>query len=143
MKIFLNKNKLIKVIKKEKNLGFVPTMGALHKGHISLINKSMSQCTKTIVSIYINKPQFNRNLDFKSYPRLLNKDIKILKRSKVDYLYLPRNKQIYPKGVNTKLIISTFSKKLCGKTRPGHFKAVVDVIDRFIKIIRPKKNLLG
>ena len=143
MKIILNKNKLLRLIKAKKNLGFVPTMGGIHFGHISLIKKSISQCDMTIVSIFINKPQFNRKKDFKMYPRVLSKDIAILKKLKIDFLYLPSVKQIYPKGVNKKIKISSFSKKLCGKFRPGHFKAVVDVIDRFIKIIRPQKIYLG
>ena len=78
MKILLNKSKLIKFIKNEKNLGFVPTMGCIHKGHVSLIKKCNSQCHKTIVTIFINKPQFNRKSDYQSYPRTLLSDIKIL-----------------------------------------------------------------
>jgi pantoate--beta-alanine ligase len=118
-------------------------MGAIHKGHISLIKKSLLQSDKTVVSIFINKPQFNRNQDYKKYPRTLKKDILKLKKLKIDYLYLPNNKQIYPNGRNKNIKISTFAKKLCGKFRPGHFKAVVDVIERFIKIIKPKKIYLG
>jgi len=143
MKIILSKHKLIKILEKEKNIGFVPTMGGIHAGHISLINKSISQCSKTVVSIFVNKPQFNRNDDFKRYPRSLGKDILKLRHSKVDYLYLPKTKQMYPIGYNKKIKISSFSKKLCGKSRPGHFEAVVDVIDRFIKIINPNKIFLG
>ena len=82
MKIILNKNKLLRLIKAKKNLGFVPTMGGIHFGHISLIKKSISQCDMTIVSIFINKPQFNRKKDFKMYPRVLSKDIAILKKLK-------------------------------------------------------------
>ena len=143
MKIILSKNKLVEFIHKEKNLGFVPTMGAIHIGHISLIKKSISQCDKTIVSIFINKPQFNRKSDFRKYPRVLKKDISVLGDHEVDYLYLPTVKQIYPTGHKKKIKISAFSKKLCGKSRPGHFEAVVDVIDRFIKIIKPRKIFLG
>ena len=77
MKIISDKNKLEKIVHKEKNLGFVPTMGALHLGHISLIKKCLSQCNKTIVSIFINKPQFSRKIDFMKYPRVLKNDIKI------------------------------------------------------------------
>ena len=143
MKIFLNKNNLIKFIKNEKNLGFVPTMGSIHLGHISLFKRSISQCNRTIVSIFINKPQFNRKIDYQKYPRTLKKDISILKRLKVDYLYIPTNDQIYPTGSNKKIKISSFGKKLCGEFRPGHFEAVVDVIERFIKIINPKKIYLG
>ena len=86
MKIILNKSKLVKFINSQKNLGFVPTMGALHKGHISLIKRSMTLCDKTIVSIYINKSQFNKKSDFINYPRNINKDIKLLQKLKVDFL---------------------------------------------------------
>jgi len=143
MKIILNRNKLIKFIDSEKNLGFVPTLGAIHEGHISLIKKSINQCNKTIVSIFVNKPQFNKKGDFKKYPRTLKKDIFMLKKLKIDYLYLPTEKQIYPEGPNKNIKISPFGKKLCGEFRPGHFEAVVDVIDRFIKIIKPKKIYFG
>jgi len=143
MKIISNKSKLIKFTHYEKNLGLVPTMGAIHQGHISLIKKCISQCEKTIVSIFINKPQFNKKSDFRKYPRLLKKDISILKKFKIDYLYLPSVNQIYPNGSNKNIKISSFRKKLCGKFRPGHFEAVVDVIDRFIKIIKPKNIYFG
>ena len=143
MKIFSSKNKLIKFIQNEKDLGFVPTMGAIHRGHISLFKRSISQCKKTIVSIFINRQQFNRKSDFKKYPRVLKKDISILKELKVNFLYIPSNDQIYPRGPNKKINIGSFGRKLCGKFRPGHFEAVVDVIERFIKIINPKKIYLG
>ena len=143
MKIFISKNKLIKFIKNEKNLGFVPTMGSIHLGHISLFKRSISQCKRTIVSIFINKPQFNRKVDYQKYPRTLKKDILALKRLNVDYLYIPSDNQIYPSGPNKRIKISSFGKKLCGKFRSGHFEAVVDVIERFIKIINPKKIYLG
>jgi len=143
MKILLNKNKLINFIKNEKNLGFVPTMGSIHKGHVSLIKKCISQCKKTIVTIFINKPQFDRKNDYQKYPRTLGRDIKILRELRVDYLYLPSIKEIYPNGPNKKIKISAFGKKLCGKYRPRHFEAIADVIERFIKIINPKKIYLG
>ena len=143
MKIILNKNKLKKLIHNEKNLGFVPTMGAIHMGHLSLVKKCISECDKSIVSIYVNKPQFNKKKDYKRYPNTLKKDILILKKLKVNYLYLPSENQIYPSGPNKKIKISSFEKKLCGKFRPGHFIAVVDVIDRFIKIIQPKRIYFG
>ena len=143
MKIISDKNRLIKFVRSEKNLGFVPTMGAIHLGHASLVKKSINESNKTIVSIFINKPQFNKKSDFQEYPRILKRDISILKKLKVDYLYLPTEKQIYPDGPNKNIKISSLGKKLCGKFRPGHFEAVVDVIDRFIKIIQPKKIYLG
>ena len=143
MKIISSKSKLIEFTHYEKNLGLVPTMGTIHQGHISLIKKCISQCEKTIVSIFINKPQFNKKSDFRKYPRLLKKDISILKKFKIDYLYLPSVNQIYPNGRNKNIKISSFRKKLCGKFRPGHFEAVVDVIDRFIEIIKPRNIYFG
>ena len=143
MKIISSKNKLINIIRKKKNLGFVPTMGAIHLGHISLIKKCIIQCNKTIVSIFINKPQFNKKSDYQTYPRVLKKDISLLKQHKVDWLFLPTMKQIYPKGYDKKIKIDVFGKKLCGKFRPSHFEAVTEVIDRFIKIIKPKKIYFG
>ena len=143
MKIFLNKKELIKIIKKEKKLGFVPTMGALHKGHISLIQKSNTHCNKTLVSIFINEQQFNSKTDYKKYPRTFKKDINLLKKNKVDYLYMPTSKEIYPSGYNKKIKISNFEKQLCGKFRPNHFKGVVDVVERFIDIIKPMRIYFG
>ena len=139
MKIILNKNKLTKILEKEKNIGFVPTMGAIHAGHLSLIRKSNSQCDKTIVSIFVNKSQFNKRKDYEKYPRPISKDISILRSHDVDFLYLPRAKQIYPYGHNKKIKINALEKKLCGRFRPGHFRAVTDVIERFNNIIRPKR----
>ena len=143
MKIISNKKKLLSFLHNEKNLGFVPTMGAIHLGHMSIVKKSISQCNKTIVSIFVNEPQFNREADFKKYPRVIKKDISIIKKLKVDYLFLPKVNQIYPDGPNKNIKISALGKKLCGKFRPKHFEAVVDVIDRFIKIINPKKIYFG
>ena len=143
MKIFLNKKEVLKFVNKENNLGFVPTMGNIHKGHISLFKRSLKECNKTLVSIFVNKPQFNKKKDYKNYPRTINKDIALLKKIKVDYLYMPSHKQIYPDRPNKKIKISSIQKILCGKFRPGHFQAVVDVIDRFIKITKPKKIYFG
>jgi len=143
MKIIKNKNYLIKLIRGKKNIGFIPTMGGIHDGHIYLIKKSIVKCNISIVSIFINKPQFNKKSDFEKYPRILKKDITKLKKLKINYLFLPSAKQIYPEGTNKNIKIHSFGKKLCGKYRPGHFEGVVDVIERFIKIINPKKIYMG
>ena len=143
MKIISSKKKLIKIIQKEKNLGFIPTMGAIHKAHIAMVKKCAGLCNKSVVTIFINPPQFNKKTDYRKYPRVLKKDISLLRKHGVDYLYLPTIKQIYPSGPNKKIKISALSKKLCGKFRPGHFEAVVDVIDKFLKIIKPSKIFLG
>ena len=95
MKIFKDKEALQKEISKTKGISFVPTMGGLHKGHISLIKQSKKFKLKTLVSIFVNPKQFNRKNDFLSYPRNLNRDIKYLKKLKIDYLYTPSLKDIY------------------------------------------------
>ena len=143
MKIIKNKNKLIKLVDKEKRLGFIPTMGAIHMGHLSLIKRAKKECKKTIVSIFVNKPQFDKKSDFINYPRSLKRDISTLRKNRVNYLYLPKFNEIYPKGYNKNIKISPFKRKLCGKFRPGHFESVVDVIERFIKIIKPKRIYFG
>ena len=97
MKLIKQITDLNKAINKEKKLGFVPTMGNLHNGHESLINESKKKCKKTLVSIFVNPTQFNNNEDYKTYPRSLNKDLKILNKLKVDYVYLPTLDQIYKK----------------------------------------------
>ena len=142
MKIFRNKNNLIREISGLKDLGFIPTMGALHQGHISLINKAKKRSKKILVSIYINAKQFDSNKNFKKYPRNLNRDINFLKK-KIDYLYIPNNKDIYSFKVKNSIYLDKFSKQLCGKSKPGHFKAVVDVVNRFLEIIKPKSIYLG
>ena len=97
MIIFKSINKLNKKVNFKASTGFVPTMGSLHNGHISLINRSKKMCKKTLVSIFINPAQFNKLNDLKNYPRNLNKDIKILKKHKIDYLLIPKTSEIYKK----------------------------------------------
>ncbi len=143
MKIFKDKKSLIKEISNYKNLSFVPTMGSLHKGHISLIKKAKKKRGKIIVSIYVNPKQFNSKTDFKKYPKNLIKDLKILKKEKIDYLYLPSTNDIYNFRSNLPIYLHHFSKKLCGKFRPGHFKGVVNVVNRFLQIIKPRYMFLG
>ena len=143
MKIFRNKNKLIEEISGLKNLAFVPTMGALHRGHISLIDKAKKESNQVLVSIFINSKQFNSKKDFKKYPRNLNKDISLLKKKKINYLYIPDDKNIYSFKPKNSIYLDKFSKMLCGRFRPGHFKAVVNVVNRFLEIIKPNSIYLG
>ena len=103
MIIFKSINRLNKEVNFKANIGFVPTMGALHKGHISLIKSSKKICKKTLVSIFINPSQFNKANDFKNYPKNLKKDIAILKKLKVDYLLTPKVKEIYRNKKNSKI----------------------------------------
>ena len=95
MKIIRTIKELKKTISNINNLGFVPTMGGLHKGHLSLINKSVNMCNKTLTSIYINPNQFNNKKDFLKYPQNINKDLKILKKQKTDFVFIPKTYEIY------------------------------------------------
>ena len=143
MKLIRQITDLNKAISNQKELGFVPTMGSLHKGHASIINLSKKKCKKTLVSIFVNPTQFNNTNDFKTYPRDLDKDIKLLKRLKVDFLYLPIVSQIYS---DKKLNITRLNKSqkiLCAKFRKGHFEGVLDVMGRFTDIIKPKNIFMG
>ena len=142
MKIIFNKKKLKKLISKDINLGFVPTMGGIHEGHIALCEKSISECDKTIVTIFVNRKQFNKSSDYKKYPRMIKKDINLLKKIKIDYLYIPTEKQIF-QHKEKKIKIIDFGKTLCGRYRPGHFEGVLNVVNRFIKIIKPNNIYLG
>jgi len=142
MKIIKNIFDLNKAIKKFKNIGFVPTMGGIHAGHISLIKKSQKKCKKTLVSIFVNPTQFNDKNDFKKYPRNLNNDVKILKKHKVNYLFIPSEREIYKK--NTKKIkINNEDKILCAKKRKGHFEGVLNVMNRFFYLIKSKYVFMG
>ena len=95
MIIFKSINKLNKTLENTDNTGFVPTMGSIHKGHLSLIDKSIKICKKTLVSIYVNPKQFNNKKDFTNYPRNIKKDLKLLKQSNVDYVLLPKYSDIF------------------------------------------------
>ena len=143
MKLIKHITDLNKAVKSEKELGFVPTMGNLHKGHESLIKKTKKKCKKTIVSIFVNPTQFNNKEDYKNYPTNLKKDLKILKRLKVDYVYLPTINQIYLNIKKSKISLKKSEKILCAKFRKGHFEGVLDVLDRFVKLISPKIIFMG
>ena len=143
MKIILNSSILREELKEIKHLGFVPTMGSIHKGHESLIKKSKKECRHTIVSIYINPTQFNNLNDFKKYPKNINKDLKILKKLKVDLVFIPKTKDIYNSKRLKKISLSQKDKILCAKYRKGHFEGVIDVMDRLTKLITPNKIFMG
>ena len=143
MKLILQISDLNKAIKKEKNLGFVPTMGSIHKGHEFLINISKKKCKKTLVSIFINPTQFNNKDDYKNYPRNVKKDLNILKRLKVDFVYLPSESQIYKKKRDSNIFLKKSQKIMCAKFRKGHFEGVLDVLDRFVRLISPKYMFMG
>ena len=144
MKILLNNTSLFESLRPFNDLGFVPTMGGIHKGHLSLINKSNKLCKKTIVSIFVNPKQFNNKKDLRTYPRNIKKDLKILKKSKkVNFVYLPKFKDIYKDKKKSKITLLKKDKILCAKFRKGHFEGVLDVMNKLTKIINPQKIFMG
>ena len=143
MKLIRRINDLNKAIKSKNELGFVPTMGGLHKGHESLIKISKKKCKFTIVSIFINPKQFNNKNDFRKYPRDINKDIIILKKLKVDFVYLPSVNEIYKDHTFSKFKLRKSQQILCAKHRKGHFEGVLDIMNRLTKTILPKYIFMG
>jgi len=144
MKIILNNSILQKTLGPFNDIGFVPTMGGIHEGHLSLIQKSIKSNKKTIVSIFINPKQFNDIKDFKSYPSNIKKDLAILKKiKKLDFIYIPKFKDIYDSKKQSNIKINKKDKILCAKYRKGHFEGVLDVMNRLTSLIRPKMIFMG
>ena len=147
MKIIKKPEELQKILeglkKRGKTIGLVPTMGALHSGHISLIKKSVSQNNITVVSVYVNPIQFGPNEDYEKYPRPIEKDIKVCKENKVDFLFLPTNKTLYNDNFSTYIYNNKLSKIMCGVTRPIHFQGVCTVVSKLFNIAMPTKAYFG
>ncbi|MEW6508740.1 MAG: pantoate--beta-alanine ligase [Bacteroidota bacterium] len=127
----------------DKKIGFVPTMGALHEAHASLIRKSWNENDITVVSIFINPTQFYDPDDFINYPITYDEDLKILNDESVDYLFYPEYQSLYPDNYKYKIVETEFSKILCGASRPGHFDGVLSVVMKLFNIIRPHKAYFG
>ena len=143
MKILLNNFDLNEALKKVKNLGYVPTMGSIHKGHEFLIKQSKRKSKKTLVSIFINPKQFNNKTDYKNYPKNINKDLKILKKLKTDFVYIPKSKDVFNKAEQKDIKLEKKDRILCAKHRKGHFEGVLKVMDRLTNLIKPKKIFMG
>lgn len=124
-------------------VGLVPTMGALHQGHISLIRRARSECSSVVVSIFVNPTQFAPSEDFSRYPRNLQDDTAILKASGVDALFLPEAKDIYPPDYSTYVTVEGLSERLEGRTRPGHFRGVSTVVLKLLQIAQPHFAYFG
>jgi pantoate--beta-alanine ligase len=126
-----------------KTLGFVPTMGALHEGHLSLVRASRARCHVTAVSIFVNPLQFGPTEDLAKYPRTLNRDLAMLEELEVDLLFLPSVEEMYPAGAKTRVTVEGLSDKLDGASRPGHFVGVTTVVSKLFEIVRPDLAFFG
>ena len=147
MEIIVNKVELFKKIaafKKEGiSVGFVPTMGALHEGHLSLIKLANQENDITVVSIFVNPTQFNNPNDYSKYPRILNDDIKHLKSVKCDILYTPTEKEMYPEEDKREFDFGNLDKVMEGKHRPGHFRGVALIVSKLFEDVKPDRAYFG
>ena len=132
-------------IRREENrtIGFVPTMGALHEGHLSLIHEARAMCDVVIVSVFVNPAQFGANEDFKTYPRDLTRDCDLLAEYNVDYVFAPGVEEIYPPGFATYVTVEELSEQLEGASRPGHFRGVTTVVAILLNVMRPDFAFFG
>jgi pantoate--beta-alanine ligase len=126
-----------------KSVGLVPTMGALHEGHMSLVRMSVRENDVTVTSIYVNPRQFGPSEDFSRYPRDIEGDIGKLEKENVDILFLPDDALMYPHGFSTRVEVEGLSDKLCGAFRPGHFSGVATVVTKLFNIVSPVRAYFG
>ncbi|HNQ67546.1 MAG TPA: pantoate--beta-alanine ligase [Bacteroidales bacterium] len=146
MKIIRKVSDIIKFREQElKNLsiGFVPTMGALHTGHISLVEKSVRENNYTIVSIFVNPKQFNDKNDFINYPVTIEKDLEMLEKSKCNLVFIPDSEDIYNNYTGFRMDFDGLDKLYEGEFRPGHFQGVVDIVYRLFEIVKPHNSYFG
>jgi pantoate--beta-alanine ligase len=126
-----------------QRLGFVPTMGALHEGHVSLVRAAKARCDVVAASIFVNPTQFGPNEDFSKYPRSFEWDLKLLEKEGVELLFAPSVEEMYPGDAVTFVTVEGLSERLCGKSRPGHFRGVTTVVSKLFHITQPDLAFFG
>lgn len=127
----------------KSNIGFIPTMGALHEGHLSLIKKSVAECKHTVISVFVNPTQFNNQSDFSTYPRTLENDCALVEPVGVDIVFAPRVEDIYPSEDTRVFDLGGLDNYSEGPRRPGHFNGVAQVVTRLFDIVKPSKAFFG
>lgn len=125
------------------SVGLVPTMGALHEGHLSLIRRSVAECDRTVVSIFVNPEQFGEGEDLESYPRRLNADADEVESIGADLIFAPSDQEMYPDGYCTYVVQEELTERLCGAHRPGHFRGVLTVVTKLLNICCPDRAFFG
>jgi pantoate--beta-alanine ligase len=147
MKVVKFKKELRQQIKEAKNsqkiIGFIPTMGYLHEGHLSLIREAKKDCNYIVVSIFVNPKQFNSEEDLKKYPRDYGRDLGLLQQEEVDLVFLPEIEEIYPEEPKIYIDIPNLTNKLCGIYRPGHFQGVLLIVLKLFHLVEPHKAYFG
>jgi pantoate--beta-alanine ligase len=126
-----------------KRLGLVPTMGALHEGHLSLVHLAKAQCDAVAVSIFVNPTQFGPTEDLSKYPRQFDRDCRLLEKEGVEILFAPPVEEIYPDGAVTWVLVEGLSEKLDGRSRPGHFRGVTTIVSKLFHILEPEAAFFG
>jgi pantoate--beta-alanine ligase len=126
-----------------KTIGFVPTMGALHEGHLTLMRKAKSECDVAVASVFVNPTQFGQGEDFEAYPRDLNKDLQMAANAGVDIAFTPDTSEMYPLGYQTAVTLSELTVRWEGEVRPGHFQGVATVVAKLLNIVQPERAYFG
>lgn len=127
----------------DKIVGLVPTMGALHEGHLSLVREAKTRCDLVVVSIFVNPLQFAPNEDLANYPRNFDRDRDLVEKEGVDLIFAPSVEEMYPAGTVTYVTVEGVSDKLCGRSRPGHFRGVTTVVSKLFHIVEPGRAFFG
>ncbi|MBD3344982.1 MAG: pantoate--beta-alanine ligase [Chitinivibrionales bacterium] len=128
---------------KKRKIGFVPTMGALHEGHLSLLHKAREFSDISVISIYVNPAQFGPNEDLAKYPRPFDKDCEIAEKEGCDIIFAPKSEDMYPENYHTKVSVEDITTRLCGASRPGHFDGVTTIVLKLFTIVRPDIAVFG
>lgn len=126
-----------------RTIGVVPTMGALHAGHVRLIERARAECGCVVVTLFVNPTQFNRAEDFANYPRTVEDDLAVCNEQEVDYLFMPSAEEMYPGPQRSFVEVGEVSEHLCGKFRPGHFRGVATVVLKLFNIVQPDRAYFG
>ena len=126
-----------------QSIAFVPTMGGLHAGHLSLVALAKQKADKVVASVFVNPTQFGKNEDLDQYPNTLKQDIALLEQHQVDGLFTPTVEQVYPQGLDSDIKVGEVGDILCGASRPGHFDGVVQVVHRLFEIVKPDMAIFG
>jgi pantoate--beta-alanine ligase len=143
MKIFRTVEEMRVACRDAGHLGLVPTMGALHEGHLSLVRAAKARCQSVAATIFVNPTQFGPNEDFAKYPRNFERDSQLLKNEGVDFLFAPSAEEMYPQGASTYVTVEGLSDRLCGRSRPGHFRGVTTVVSKLFHITEPHIAFFG
>lgn len=148
MEIITRRQRMSSVTRKirreqDRTIGLVPTMGALHDGHLSLVREARRMCDVVVVSIFVNPEQFGEREDFAAYPRDLTSDTSLLTDYNVDYIYAPANEEVYPRDFSTFVTVEGLSDELEGNSRPGHFRGVATVVTILLNTVRPDVAFFG